>query len=99
MSTTDASLAARADMISLGERVTFEELYAEQYPSMLRLAHALVDTREQAEEVVQDSFAAIYERFDRLDHPAAYLRTTVVNRCSPRPPPPDAVAPASDTAR
>ena len=81
MSTTDASLAARADMITLGERMTFEELYAEQYRSMLRLAHALVDTREQAEEVVQDSFAAIYERFDRLDHPTAYLRTTVVNGC------------------
>jgi RNA polymerase sigma-70 factor (sigma-E family) len=61
--------------------VTFEDLYADQYRTMVRLAYAMVDTREQAEEVVQDSFAAVYERYDRLDHPVAYLRTTVLNGC------------------
>ncbi|HWL42225.1 MAG TPA: sigma-70 family RNA polymerase sigma factor [Ilumatobacter sp.] len=60
---------------------TFEELYATQYASMVRLAHALVDTRQRAEEVVQDAFAAVYERFDRLEHPTAYLRTCVLNGC------------------
>lgn len=62
-------------------RPTFEELYAQQYAPMVRLAHALVDTRQRAEEIAQDAFAAVYERFDRLDHPAAYLRTCVLNGC------------------
>lgn len=63
------------------ERVTFEELYAQQYRAMVRLAHTLVNTRQRAEEVVQDAFAAMYERYDRLDRPEAYLRVTVLNGC------------------
>jgi RNA polymerase sigma factor (sigma-70 family) len=60
---------------------TFEELYASQYARMVRLAHSLVDTRTRAEEVVQDAFAAVYERFDRVTNPTAYLRTCVLNGC------------------
>lgn len=61
--------------------MTFEELYARQYAPMVRLAHALVDTRPRAEEVVQDAFAAVYERYQHLGHPEAYLRITVLNGC------------------
>jgi RNA polymerase sigma-70 factor (sigma-E family) len=61
--------------------VTFEALYERQFGPMVRLAYTLVDTRQQAEEVVQDSFAAVYERFHRLDNPEAYLRVTVLNGC------------------
>lgn len=68
-------------MISLGEVMTFEELYAQQYAPMVRLAHTLVDTRQRAEEVVQDAFASIYERYARIEHPEAYLRATVLNGC------------------
>jgi hypothetical protein len=35
-------------MISVGERVSFEELYSRQYAPMVRLAHTLVDTRQGA---------------------------------------------------
>ena len=68
-------------MIPVGEVVTFEELYAQQYAPMVRLAHTLVDTRPRAEEVVQDAFAAVYERYARLDRPEAYLRVSVLNGC------------------
>lgn len=68
-------------MIRVGDHMTFEELYARQYAPMVRLAHALVDSRSRAEDVVQDAFAAVYERFDRLDRPEAYLRVTVLNGC------------------
>lgn len=70
-----------AIMITIGERVTFEELYAQQYAPMVRLAHTLVDTRQRAEEVVQDAFASIYERYHRIDRPEAYLRVAVLNGC------------------
>lgn len=63
------------------EPVTFEALYERQFHPMVRLAYTLVDTRQHAEEVVQDSFAAVYERFHRLDNPEAYLRVTVLNGC------------------
>lgn len=86
MGTADLSLPPVSTMISPGEIVpveivTFEELYATQHRSMVRLAYTLVDTTEQAEEVVQDAFAAVYERYDRIDNPAAYLRMTVLNGC------------------
>lgn len=89
MSTAEIPLTPLSGVGPTGETIdrshtavmTFEELYQAQYRPMLRVAHALVDTPERAEEVVQDSFAAVYERFDRLTHPAAYLRTTVLNGC------------------
>ena len=71
----------RSARIELGDTVTFEEMYRAQYAPMVRLAHTLIDTRQRAEEVVQDAFAAVYERFDGLDNPEAYLRTTVLNGC------------------
>jgi RNA polymerase sigma-70 factor (sigma-E family) len=61
--------------------VTFEELYATHYAPMVRLAHTLVDTLPRAEEVVQDAFAAVYARHDRLGNPSAYLRVCVLNNC------------------
>ncbi len=81
MATIDVPLPSPPAASGHGEPVTFESLYEQRFGSMVRLAHTLVDTREQAEEVVQDSFAAVYERFHRLDHPDAYLRVTVLNGC------------------
>lgn len=60
---------------------SFESFYESTYPAMVKLAWALVDTREAAEEAVQDAFASMYRRFESLDNPRAYLRTSVVNGC------------------
>ncbi len=48
---------------------------------MLRLAALLTGSVVDAEDVVQDAFVAVHERWDRLERPGAYLRTTVVNGC------------------
>ena len=48
---------------------------------MVRLAVLLVGSRPLAEEIVQDSFSAVLQRWDNLDRPGAYLRTVVVNGC------------------
>lgn len=58
---------------------TFDELYRRTFASMVRLAYVLVDTDEQAEEVVQDAFAALYVRWHKVADPEAYLRTSVLN--------------------
>lgn len=61
--------------------MTFDELYAAQYAPMVRLAYALVDTRARAEALVDDAFAAVYERYDRIADPVAYTRVCVLNNC------------------
>ena len=59
--------------------VGFYDFYGAQYSPMVRLARGLVDTSECAEEIVQDAFVKVFERWSRLDEPAAYLRVAVVN--------------------
>ena len=58
---------------------SFGDFYGLHYRPMVRLAQALVDTSESAEEIVQDAFVKVYERWSRLDEPAGYLHTAVVN--------------------
>ncbi len=62
-----------------GGRDDFEELFAAERGPMTRLAFLLVGSEAVAEEVVQDAFAQVYERWDRLDRPGGYLRTCVVH--------------------
>jgi RNA polymerase sigma-70 factor (sigma-E family) len=59
-----------------------EAIYREHGLALVRLARLLVDDRESAEDVMQDAFAGLYDRWDRLedtDTALAYLRTSVVN--------------------
>ncbi len=58
------------------------ELFASERTGMVRMATLLVDSPAIAEEIVQESFIAVRERWDEIDRPGAYLRTTVVNGCS-----------------
>ena len=58
------------------------ELHARHYVPLVRLAIALIDQRESAEEVVQDAFLATLRRWPDLRDPnaaQAYLRRAVVN--------------------
>jgi len=59
------------------------ELYSQHYRSLVRLAALLVRDTQTAEEVVQDSFVAMHEGWQRLrdtEKALAYLRQAVVNR-------------------
>jgi RNA polymerase sigma-70 factor (sigma-E family) len=62
----------------------FEALYADEADAMSRLAYLMLGSAEPAKEVVHDAFARVYERWDRVDNPGAYLRTCVVNGCRDR---------------
>lgn len=57
----------------------FDAFYAREYASMLRTAIGLVDRRDRAEELVQDAFERTLLRWSRLDNPAAFARTVLVN--------------------
>jgi len=60
---------------------TFEQVYAESLPWLVRLARVALYDSSRAEEVVQDAFATLYGRYARIDTPSAYLRVTVLNGC------------------
>jgi len=56
-------------------------LYRLQYEPMVRLAYLLVGTRAAAEDVVQDAFAQMHQKWASVRSPNAYLRTSVINGC------------------
>jgi RNA polymerase sigma-70 factor (sigma-E family) len=59
-------------------------LYSTHYRPLVRLASLLTRDVGLAEEVVQDCFVALHQRWGRLRNPdagVAYLRQSVVNRC------------------
>ena len=61
---------------------TLAQMYQVHRLGLVRLAVLLVDDLPLAEDVVQDAFAAVHARWDRLrdQHSAlAYLRVSVVN--------------------
>lgn len=61
---------------------TITDLYHSHRLSLVRLAILLVDDQGTAEDVVQDAFAGLYQRWGRLkdvDKALGYLRTAVVN--------------------
>jgi RNA polymerase sigma-70 factor (sigma-E family) len=88
MTSTPASgVHIDADQSASGERradAELEQLYDEHYVRLVRLSVLLLGDVGRAEEVVQDSFVAIYRRMrrsgDGVANAPAYLRQTVVNR-------------------
>jgi len=77
----DAPFARVSALEDKTARDDLDEVYRRSYPSLVRTAYLLVDTRELAEEIVQDAFAKAYPRWERLTTPEAYLRTCVINGC------------------
>jgi RNA polymerase sigma-70 factor (sigma-E family) len=62
----------------------FTTTYQAEYPGMLRLAFVLTGNAEAAEDVVQDAFALLHAKWDRVANPGGYLRVTIVNLCRNR---------------
>lgn len=56
----------------------FVAFYRAEYPGMVRLAHAVTGSDEDAEDIVQDAFARLQTRLATIDNPGGYLR----NSCS-----------------
>jgi DNA-directed RNA polymerase specialized sigma24 family protein len=62
-------------------RTRFEQVYGDRYESMVQLACGMVDRRAVAEEIVQESFQQLWQRWEQVSQPSSYLRTSVVNGC------------------
>jgi RNA polymerase sigma factor (sigma-70 family) len=60
---------------------SFEEVYASELQAVTRLAFLLVRSQAVAEELAQDAFLRLFERFHVVENPAGFLRTVVVRLC------------------
>jgi RNA polymerase sigma-70 factor (ECF subfamily) len=63
------------------DRGEFEQLFRSAYPSVLRTAYLVLHDRGRAEEVTQDAFLRLYERWSQVvsyEHPIAWVRTVAV---------------------
>jgi len=62
-------------------REPFEALYVREQARLVRAATSMVDDPGQAEEIVQEAFAALYRRYGNVADPSAYVRSCVFNGC------------------
>jgi RNA polymerase sigma-70 factor (ECF subfamily) len=62
----------------------FERFYKKQYPALLHFARYLINSNEDALEIVNDVFVAVWNKRDKLqlnDSLKSYLFTSVKNSC------------------
>ena len=50
-----------------------QTVYETEYVGLVRLAVSLIDSRERAEEIVQDAVVRALRRWDKLANPGGYL--------------------------
>jgi RNA polymerase sigma factor (sigma-70 family) len=75
--------AGPADLV-VSDAVALERiasLFATEYPRLVRYAYLLTRSNEQAEDVVQESFAKLHDRIGRISDPGPYLQRMVTNAC------------------
>ena len=63
--------------------VPFEEFFAAEKRRLLEALYLLTGNRHEAEELLQDAFVAVWERWDRvgaMENPTGYLYRTALNR-------------------
>jgi RNA polymerase sigma factor (sigma-70 family) len=61
----------------------FEAFFEAEHARLLRALFLVTGNRQEAEEIMQDAFVAVWERWDRvaaMDEPVGYLYRTAMNR-------------------
>ena len=62
---------------------SFEQFFAERHPRLLRALFLVTGNRHEADELAQDAFLRVWERWDRvrsLEDPTGYLYRTAMNQ-------------------
>ncbi len=68
---------------AVGQPTAFDVFFEAERARLLRALYLLTGNRHEAEEVLQDAFIAVWERWDRvgtMDDPTGYLYRTAMNR-------------------
>jgi len=74
--------AGGEEVVQLREPLTFEEFFEREARTLFRRLCAITGDGAEAEEIMQDAFVALLERWDRvssLDDPTGYLYRTAMN--------------------
>ena len=58
---------------------TFEDLFAREHAPLYRALYLIVGNGHEAEELMQDAFLHVLERWDRIENPAGYLYRSALN--------------------
>lgn len=72
------------DELARGSEKAFHSLFTAYYPSLLSFASTFISDREISEDIVQETFAKIWENrksSTKITNLTAYLYQTVRNRC------------------
>lgn len=75
------SVQAEESPTTVADVEDFTPFFRAEYAAAVRLARALGASSSAAEDLVQEAFVRLHERFSDLENPAGYLRTVVVNLC------------------
>lgn len=75
--------AARAtsELMDQAGSPVFAEFFAREVAGQVRRASLLVGSPELANDLVQEAFVRVYERWDAIDDPGPYLNRVVLNLC------------------
>jgi RNA polymerase sigma factor (sigma-70 family) len=71
------------ETLTVSSPLAFEDFFEAERRRLLRALYLLTGNAEEAEEVLQDAFVAVWERWDRvgtMDDPTGYLYRTALNR-------------------
>ena len=60
-------------------QLTFNDFYVTERTGAIRLAWLLLGDASAAEDVTQEAFMAVFERYSTVEPPRAYLRQAIVN--------------------
>ncbi|MGH3440946.1 MAG: SigE family RNA polymerase sigma factor [Nitriliruptorales bacterium] len=82
MSTGEAAVIARDQPASWPDG--FDTFYGTHYAPMVRLSRLVTGRLDLAEEVVQDAFIEVAQRWPRIERHFQYLRSAVINRSRTR---------------
>jgi RNA polymerase sigma factor (sigma-70 family) len=74
-----SSLTPDADAKATAGSPTFEALFADQHERLFRALYLIVGNSHEAEELMQDAFLQVLERWDRINDPAGYLYRSALN--------------------
>lgn len=61
------------------EDLTLVQVFRHEYEPLMKLAFVLTGSQHESEELVQEAFLDLQQRWDRVLNPAGFLRTVVTN--------------------
>jgi RNA polymerase sigma factor (sigma-70 family) len=64
-----------------GSGESFGDFFGRRRAGAVRLSHAIVGSNEVAEEIAQEAFLRMHERWLTIERPEQFLRVVVVNLC------------------